>query len=144
MNVSVELMDPLQYHLALLIFLVTLLVFSIAAQIPGLARMLKKRRGKAKIDRGKVIKECLAELDEIAKIEDHRLAHQRISLSLRKAYGILNDVPTMEMTLREIRHENKALFKAISLCYEPEFAQYSNAEAGAALQKAREVCGSWH
>lgn len=143
MNVSVELMDPLQYHP----FLMVLLVLLSAWMIGILARDYLKKRQKKKAgraDRQKVIDACLASLNEAGKEPDCRVAHQKIAKALREAYGKLNGIEAGEMTLRELRHLDKRLYRAVALCYEPEFARFSNAATKDALQKAREACESWN
>jgi len=75
---------------------------------------------------------------------DNRIAHEEISRVARSFVHEATKVDVRDWTLEEIRRSPYAsLAELINICYEPEFAEYSDTNPIQSIDHAKAVIWSW-
>lgn len=162
MDTSVMLQPPFSYPKWMLVVAIVTLSVVIVANVllrvilPG---KLKKRQPREKAQQAAQttpyfdINESkwrhTARLDRLARAYaagqvTSRVAHEEISRVARSFVHEATKVDVQDWTLEEIRRSPyAALAELISICYEPEFAEHSEADPLRSIEHAKAVIWSW-
>ncbi|MCI8621608.1 MAG: hypothetical protein HFJ50_08000 [Clostridia bacterium] len=156
MQISVNLQS---YILSPIVYLVLVILALLGLTIYFLNYEEKKKLvGTSKIeikeveerDRKSIIKRYLKKIDKLTKkVESEkielRIEYQNLSKIIRNFVYEMTDIKVQNYSLQEIKETDiKELYELVEEYYVPEFAEMSNSDIKASIEKTRKVIEKWN
>ena len=156
MQISVNLQN---YILSPIVYLVLVILALLGLTIYFLNYEEKKKLvGTSKIeikeveerDRKSIIKRYLKKIDKLTKkVESEkielRIEYQNLSKIIRNFVYEMTDIKVQNYSLQEIKETDiKELYELVEEYYVPEFAEMSNSDIKASIEKTRKVIEKWN
>lgn len=153
MHFSVGLQNPFDYALKFFVIALVLILLSIILLIVYLKLTKKDFSTVAKKFRhlllGKTRRKYLRKIDDVERYvvngkKDSKTAHQEMSLIVRQFVHAATGVHVDRLVYTEIKRlKIKPLSELVRDFYEPEFAEYSEADMLQAIKKSKELIKTW-
>ena len=153
MHFSVGLQEPFDYALKFFIIAIVLILLSIILFIVYMKLTKKDFTGVAeKIRRlflGRTRRKYLRQIDDVERYvvngkKDTKTAHQEMSLIVRRFVHAATGVHVDRLCYTEIKRlKKKPLTDLVREFYEPEFAEYTEADTVRAIKMSKELIKTW-